>query len=447
MPLKKRVLGSVAVLCVMLAVVSCGSSSGTRAGSSGLPDRVLAAQGVSSAATAGSMVIVNAQNDTIPRVSPISAGFSPRLLVTSPTRNLAMTFDPGSNSVFAVDTTHEQGIGRVQLPGLTQSMVIPTAAQIGYAAVPSASVNGYTFVGAVDEFNLTGSIVTTIAVPNAQTIVANSTGSQLLVFSSDSDSLTVLSPLNAVPPVDLSCLSTPNAVCSIIAGFSRPVNAIVNGTTAYILNCGFECGGSQQASVAVFDLNALAITNTIPVNGATIAFLSGSTLYVAGLGTTTGQLCSSLTNSINHATKATYCGTLDIVDLNTMSDPYFASPSTEIAIPDGFHDQMDMSVNGQLFVGSNDCQNVGDVGNPSGEVRGCLAIYDTNKNAVVIPPDNGNVDGLQSFTSREVEYVTEGGNLRVYDTTKDVLLINDLILEGTIDIVGYVGGIKAIDFF
>ena len=57
------------------------------------------------------------------------------------------------------------------------------------------------------------------------------------------------------------------------------------------------------------------------------------------------------------------------------------------------------------------------------------------------------MNGLQSFTSREIEYVAEGGSLRVYDTTRDILLINDYVPEGTINIVGYVGDVKAIDFF
>jgi hypothetical protein len=57
------------------------------------------------------------------------------------------------------------------------------------------------------------------------------------------------------------------------------------------------------------------------------------------------------------------------------------------------------------------------------------------------------VNGLQGFTTRDVEYVAEGGSLRVYDTLTDVLLINDFLPEGNINIVGYVGDIKAIDFF
>jgi len=328
-------------------------------------------------------------------------------------------------------------------------MSVPTSSEVGYAAVPTAALPGFDFLGAVEVMNLSGnSITTTIAVTNAETVVANTNGSQLLVFSNDSDSVTVLTPGDALPGVDMSCSPPVNsAVCTVIPGFNRPVNAIINGTTAYVLNCGFECGGTQQASVQTLELNSLAVGKPVLVNGATDAFLSGTNLYVAGNGTPTGPLCSSLTSSVNAKTAATYCGTLDIVDLTTMTDPYYNKPGSEIAIPDGYHDRMDMSINGQLFVGSRDCTDIGNVNNPVGEVRGCLAILNTNTGAMVIPPDNGDVDGLQSFTSREVEYVAEGGNLRVYDTTKDILLINDFVPLGTIDVVGYVGDVKAVDFF
>jgi hypothetical protein len=185
---------------------------------------------------------------------------------------------------------------------------------------------------------------------------------------------------------------------------------------------------------------------TIPVNGATVGFLAGSTLYVAGKGTPTGPLCASISSAAT--TAATYCGTLDLVNLTTMQDPYYNNPATEIAIPDGYHDRIDMSVNGQLFIGSYACTNIGNVYNPQGEVRGCLAIFNTTNATVIIPPDNGDVTGLQSFTTRDVEYVAEGGNLRVYDTRIDSLLLNtDYIETGTIIINGYIIDVKAVDFF
>jgi hypothetical protein len=80
-------------------------------------------------------------------------------------------------------------------------------------------------------------------------------------------------------------------------------------------------------------------------------------------------------------------------------------------------------------------------------VRGCLTIYNTTNGAVVIPPDNGDVTGLQALTSRYVVYVAEGGNLRVYDALIDSLLLDQYISTGTIEISGQLIDVKAIDFF
>lgn len=433
--LKRRILVLVVGLWAGVNLLSCGgyTTKGYRP-PSGLFNRVLASQGVTSTFSFGSLVMINGVNDTLARVSPLSAGSSPGLMVLSPTRNILAAFDASSNNVYAINTVTESGIGNVRLPGPTSSMVFPTALPIGYAAIPTATINGFSFLGAVDVMNFSAGALTTIAVSNAQTVIANSNGTQLLVFSNDSDSVTVLSPSVAVPPVDPSCYSNPpNAVCTIVSGFDRPIYGIVSGNTAYILNCGPQCGGIQ-ASVMVFDLPSLTITNTIPVEAATMAILSGSTLYVAGT-SPTNNACTGQT------TAATTCGRLDIVDLGA------GTVTGSAVITDGFHTRMDMTVNGQIFVGSHNCTNIGNVNNPTGEVRGCLSIFKTADNSVLIPPDNGNVDGLQGFVSRNVEYVAEGGSLRVYDTTKDILLINDLVPQGDINIVGYVGDVKAIDFF
>jgi hypothetical protein len=445
--LKNRILVLVVGLCAGLNLISCsGSKSGPP---SGLTKRVLASQGVAATLAFPSLVVIDGKNDTLPRVAPIGPVGSPGLMVLSPSRNILASFDAGGNGIYAVDTSREAVIGHVTLPGPTTSFVVPTANPSGYAAVPTATVNGFQFQGAVESMNFSTGAMLTIAVPNAQTVISNDTGTQLLVFSADSDTVTVVNPTAAAPPVDTSCLpDSPNpSVCTIVtdARFSRPVYAIVNGTTAYILNCGFQCGGTVSgqpapASVAVFDLGTLTITQTIPVDAATMAILSGSTLYVAGTpvipGSVTNNLCPSSQN-----TAATNCGILDIVDLTSMQ------VIGGVEITDGFHNRMDMTANGQLFIGSRGCTNIGNVNNPNGEVRGCLSIYRTSDSSVVIPPDNGDVTGLQGFTTRNVEYVAEGGLLRVYDTTKDILLINDFLPQGTFGIVGFIGDIKAIDFF
>lgn len=422
-------------LLASASLICCGGS-GKKSPPSGLPYRVLASQGVSSTSTFGGMVIVNAYDDTLPRIPPIGAGSSPGLMAISPTRNIVLAFDSSSNTVYAADTTKEADIGNVPIGAPTYSMVVPTAAPVGYAAVPAATVQGYSFLGAVQVMNFTaGALTTSIAVTNAQEVVSNADGTQLLVFSNGSNSVTVLSPGAAVPPVDTSCLTNPpNAVCTIVTGFDRPVYGIITGNTAYILNCGAQCGG-VQASVMVFDLPSLTITSTIPVDAATWGLLSGSTLYVAGT-PPTNNACTGET------TAATTCGRLDIVDLSS------GTVTGRAVITDGYHWRMDLTTDGQLFIGSHDCTNIGNVTYPTGEVRGCLSIYRTYDNSVFIPPDNGDVNGLQGFTTRLVEYVAQGGSLRVYQLPQDILYINEQYLpEGTINIVGYVGDIKAVDFF
>jgi len=447
--LKRSILVLVLGLSAAASLLSCGGSGGSSLSllPTHLVDRVLAAQGVSATLTFGALIVVNGQYDTLTRTQPLSAGSSPGLMAITPSRNIVIAFDANSNNVYAFDTAKNTPVGSVQLQGATSSMVLPTSNAVGFAAVPTAAVIGYSFVGAVDVMDFTtGGTVTTIAVINAQTVVSNSGGTQLLVFSNDSDNVTVLSPAAASPPVDTSCLaSTPNTVCTILSGsqFSRPVNAVISGSTAYILNCGLQCGGTQPASVAVLDLASLTVTNTIAVDAATIGVVNGSTLYVAGTPPSpANNACTGQTwGNPPQPTAATTCGRLDVVDLNSMT----AAPG--IVITDGYHGQMDLSPNGQLFIGSTNCTNIGNVNFPSGEVRGCLSIYNTTTGAVVVPPNNGDVNGFQSFTTRNIEYVSEDGALWVYDTTRDILLINDFVPAGSVPIVGYVGSVKSIDFF
>jgi len=442
--LNRVVLFLVVLVVAGMSFLSCGGySSSTYRPPSGVTTRVLASQGVASPTSQPGLVLIDGAVDVLAR-GGIGAGTSPGLMAISPNRTTLLAFDSVSNGVAVINARTETSTGAIQLAGPTTSMVA-LASGFGYAAVPAAIVNGSP-TGGVEVMNLTGGGITrTISVPNAQTVVASPDGTQLLVFSGDSQVshvVTIVYPL---------LVNTGNPVTATVSGFDSPVYGVfsADGSTAYILNCGGQCGGTQ-ASVQILDLTTTPpiAGALVPVNGATIGFLAGSTLYVAGKGTPTGPRCASLTNAA--PTAAQFCGTLDLVDLTTMQDPYFNNPAAEIAITDGYHNRIDMSSNGQLFVGSYGCTTVGNVNNPQGEVRGCLSIFDTTKagnTSAVIPPDNGDVTGLQSFTTRYVEYVAEGGNLRVYDTTKDSLLLNSIISTGTINITGQIIDVKAIDFF
>jgi hypothetical protein len=423
-----------------LSLVSCSKSLHVPLPPSRISTRVMASQDVSAGVVGAGLFVVNAELDTLARAAEISGGTAPGIMAISPNRATLIALDTNATTTTLqlVDTTKESNIGSIGLPGVSTSVVMPLDS-VAYAAVPGILINGYP-AGGIEVLNLTAKTVSTIGVPNAQTVVASSNGTQLLVFTNDPNSVSVISPLLATPPVDQGCNNhQPNPVCTVVSGFDYPVFAVVSGTTAYVLNCGPECGGTQ-ASVQTLDLGTLAVGTPIPVEAATMALLSGTTLYVAGTPPGANTCAGGPT------TNATKCGRLSIVDLGSMTQVN-AAP---IYIPDGYHDLMDLSLGGQLFIGSHDCTEIGNVVNPSGEVRGCLAIFDTTKagnTAPVIPPDNGDVTGLQGFTTRYVEYVAEGGNLRVYDTTQDKLLLNSIIPTGTIGIVGYVVDVKAVDFF
>jgi hypothetical protein len=417
------VLAAAAGFAACLFFSSCGSSKSTSGPPSGLHQRVLASQTVSAGFVSPGLIIVNGAKDILPRASEIGAVATPSFIVPSP--NLATFLVYGSTatsySVQVVNTLTESSTGSITLPGPSSSIVFPLAAGPAFAAVPSALVTGAA-PGAVEVLNTSGGgISANIGVPGVQTVVSNANGSILLAFSADSDSLTVVIPAN---------INTQNAVTQVFGGFDRPVTAVINGSTAYVLNCGAECGGTQ-ASVQVFDMGSGTLVGPpVNVDGATVGRLIGSTLYVAG-NSPTNNACTGET------TAATTCGRLDLVDTSAM-----AVTSTAV-ITDGTHTLLDLSLGGQLFIGAKTCTNIGSVTNPNGqEVRGCLSIYNTNTGAVVIPPDNGDVTGLQNFTSRFVEYVAQGGHLRIYDTNKDVLQSLQLNLGG-----GVIYDAKSADFF
>jgi hypothetical protein len=436
-----------ALVAACLILVSCGSGSSIFKPPSGLTTRVFASQSVASPSAGPALIIINGSNDTLPRAAEISAGRSPGLMAISSDRTMVLAYDSTSNSVGVVNAKTESFIGSIPMPGpstapVTSMIALATGGSYtGYVAVPAAPMNGSS-QGAVVVMNLTnGGIANTISVPNAQTVVASPDGTHILVFSNDDTTgiVTVISPL---------LVNMGNPFTTTVSGFDSPVYALfsADSSTAYVLNCGAECGGTQ-ASVQVLNLNTTPPTlgPKVLVNGATIGLLQGSTLYVAGDGIPNGPLCMSIPSAA--PTAAQHCGTLDIVDVTTMQDPNYNNPAAEIAITDGYHDRIDISSNGQLFIGSNNCTEIGNVNNVTGEVRGCLSIFNTMTGAVVIPPDNGDVTGLQSFTSRYVEYVAEGGNLRVYDTTIDSLLLNQFVTTGSILIAGQIVDVKAVDFF
>ncbi len=262
----------------------------------------------------------------------------------------------------------------------------------------------------------TSSIFATIPVSGAQYIVESHAGNDILAFGSQAQTVTLISPA-------LIGTSTDPRTAITSASFDHPVWGIFTNddTTAYIMNCGAECGGNT-ASVAVLDMtqNPPQVTSTISVPAATFGFLNGATLYVAG--TSPSDNSCAGTN-----TTATRCGRLSVISIssNSVTNP------NEIAISDGYHNRIELTMNGELFIGARTCNG------------GCLSIVNaatvSSGSGVVIPTATGDVTGIQPITGRNVVYVCQNGALNIYDSLKNALQTTQ------VDIVGQAVDVKLVD--
>jgi hypothetical protein len=263
-----------------------------------------------------------------------------------------------------------------------------------------------------------------IPIAGARYLVPSHNGNRILVLGSRADMVTVLTPSSvgtrADPRLDIQS-----------SLFDHPVWGVFSSddSTAYILNCGPECGGTT-ASITLVDINSNLPGPTIPVDAGTIGLLSGNTLYVAGTRPGANTCAGSTT-----PTSATTCGEVSTVDLGTMT------VSATATITDGYHNQIQMGANNQLFIGARTCTNISvpASGSNPGEVRGCLSILDTSKSTVVVPPAIGDVTGIQPISRRAVVYVVQNGQLNIYDTTTDKLQ------KTQVDIIGQAIDVLQVD--
>jgi hypothetical protein len=345
-----------------------------------------------------------------------------RTLVFSPTTN----FSP-NNVLGVVNNATESAAGSVTLPGATESMFVASDNKTAYAAIPTAPQTGLP-AGAVVRIDLSSStpaINATIPIAGAHYLIPNADGTIILAVSDTANSVSVIS----------TGLINNGGGVTTLTGFDRPAWAVFSsdGATAYVMNCGPECGGTA-ASVVAIDMtqNPPAISTTIPsvpVAAASVGIISGATLYVAGTPLTSGVDCT-----------ANLCGVL-----TALSTADLTAPATTLAIPDGYHNRMVLAQNNQLFIGARLCTNV--IASASTPGRGCLSVLNIPGGSVYTAAQNGDVTGIQPITGRSVVYVCEGGALQIYDTTQDLGSQKQLQLQATqVAITGQAIDVKLADF-
>lgn len=447
---KRTLPGLAACAVAVFSLLSCSGSGTSGNHPSGLALRAFVSNPVAPSAIGHSPVldIIDASQDllsafTVSLTSVSSSLTDAGAMELSPDKTRTLVVSPSEGKLAIVDNTNETVSNVVTLPGTTQSFFVWTDNKTAFAAVPSATVLGAS-PGAVVMIDITSaSITATIPVPAARYVAASPNGNQILAFSDNSNLVSVIIPslvgVGAQMPTQ-PCSSTPAAVCTVSdPSLDHPIGAIFNsnGTTAYIISCGPECGGSA-AAISVLDFGGTSTPPSFPgqvaliPGGATTALLQGNILYVAGTPLAPANSCT-----IKNI--APSCGQLTLVNTTTMT------VITSVQISDGTHGPIVMGSNSQLFVGSINCTNAASL---------CLNIVDTSSGSVtqsnvitnqgLFAGGAGNVTGIAAIPNRTVVYVCVGGRLRVYDTTTDQLLVIPTV--GQPDIVGQAVDVKVVDF-
>jgi hypothetical protein len=224
--------------------------------------------------------------------------------------------------------------------------------------------------------------------------------------------------------------------------FDRPVKAVfsADGGTAYILNCGPECGGSNasvsQLPIApmIFIVNqqsgVLPTAGKIPTiaipGGASNALVDTSTLSVVG------QQPQQIQG------QTLFAGNLTVVNLATNQ------AGSPISISDGAPgavSRMLLADDNTLWIGMTKCTN--GVRYATGQPYGCLTMFNTATNAVtMLEPYIGDATGIAGVTGLHKIYTAEGGQVYIYSTVDGTAIDNQFVtVTGTAYDVAYMDGL------
>jgi hypothetical protein len=437
---------------LVISITATGTTTTSGSSPTGISHRVFISNEFN-----GWLNIVNADSDVLSSHT-ITIGGAPTYILQTSDQTAEVIYDKTNNILALVDNSKETveaatssgaiGTGKISLAGtITSAAIIPGGTAV-YAAVPTASLPSNPSVpGAVYRGDFTTSGFLSASVPGARFIALDHQGVDMLVFSQNSDTVTLVTSAAGTLISNTGTL-TPQALPSVAANctancFSRPVAAVFSDddTTAYVLSSGPANGGTQ-AMVTVLDMTQTlqtqalsspptlpAVKQTLNVSGANVGLLPdvgslpGTQLYVAG---------AELTPCTGDPTQTCQQGVLTVINTstNTITTTGLVGPDGPKVMPgvltfDGTN----------LWIGSSGCQ-------VSPGASGCLSLYMpsgsqvvTNTLPGVLSDQTDDVTGmvwLQPVNGRNIMYVIEGGALHIYDNSFDDLTSQiGLFISGT----------------
>jgi hypothetical protein len=480
-------LSAAASLAVAVILAGCGNSyyfAGRQLPPSKLVNRVLIAIQNPSVLSKGTLQIVDAFYDERSGYAGTPGSFSisgytgnlPISIQNMPEEQSGAVYSSGDGSLALVSYQGEKVAATVStLPGLSSSIFLTRNQQVVFAANQIAHVFSIA--------DPSSKAVEALGLPGVYRVSVNPGGTVALAFVQNSNyfyyprqltnaqSLSFSGGAATWPKAAVDCepqnaplwclfqaqspdhLDATGNYYGAPLTFDRPIKAVfsADGSTAYILNCGPECGGTT-ASVSivpiaplVFQLgqqsgllpcNAAPCANgakpvvTIPVpGGADNALVNGNTLYVIGQ---QPQVIGGQTY---------YGGNLTVLNLtnNTASSP--------VSISDGLPDgptRMIQADDNTLWIGTTKCnQGVRYITGAAGG-SGCLTMFNTATNTVqLIEPYLGDATGIAAVTGLHKIYAAEGGQVYIYNTQDGSSIDNQYVtVTGTAWDVAYMDGIS-----
>ncbi len=425
-----------------------------------LANRVMAA--VTFNGTQGGLAILDGNRDIRSNVQNTIKSFSiagysggyPNQIFNYPEQSRGYVYSDTDASLTAIDYGKEA-------TGGSAGTFVPKNTSLGLSETNTRIFAALQSLGEIAVIDNSNGRVYYLQLPNVYRMSVNQGGTIALASVRNSNQLYRVLKLNtnqANPPGAIDCqpYSLPvYCVVPVPGTYDRPTTAYfsLDGATAYVLNCGPECGGTT-ASVSYLQQGLLTldviptstpypspVTNNVLVpGGVTTALSDGTTLYVAGQ-----QLQAD----------GLFAGNLTTISLstNTISGKY--------SISDGNHSKLLFADDNTLWIGSQYCA----TGERAklGQNYNCLSRFDTGTKAVSIIPavtpgsatavvpypnaDNnlyyyGSLTGLCWVQNKHKIYTAYGGQIHAFNTADGSEINNiNITVQGTVLDVAYIDAI------
>lgn len=480
-------MSAVGALGLAVALAGCGKTyyfAGRTLPPSGLINRVMIAIQNPSSISRGSLEIVDGYYDIRYQYNDINKTFSvsgfsgalPTTIQNMPEEQLGAVYNSGDGSYVTINYAKESANGALKgLNGTSSSVFITRNQQYLFAASQTSNV-----VTIVD--NTSGKSYA-LNLPGVYRLSVNPGGTAAMFFAQNSNFLYYALKLST--PQTLSYSGGPSTwplgavdcepqnapgwclfqaldpastrTTPVPLTFDRPVKAVFSndGGTAYVLNCGPECGGGT-ASISLIPVGPMIFqpnqqSGTLPSNTALHAScasatgLSSCTLPIPG-GSSNALINSSIMYVLGQQKQSDglFAGNLTVLDLSGMSGATLKATSST-AVSDGAPGaptRMILADDNTLWLGTTQCNNGERAA--KGLAIGCLTMYNTSSNSVtMIEPFKGDATGVAAVTNLHKVYAAEGGQVYVYSTRDGSALNNQYVtVNGTAYDVAYMDGLS-----